>query len=108
NVLYYPDVLVSCHPRDIDKYFLTSPTLVVEVLSPSTAAIDRREKFLNYRQARTLEEYCLIAQEGYEVTMFRRSNRWRRGVLVKPDDVVEFGSISQTLSLAEIYSDVRW
>jgi Uma2 family endonuclease len=50
---YYPDVVVSCHPRDIEKYFLRSPTLVVEVLSPSTETIDRREKPITGRHRRS-------------------------------------------------------
>jgi Uma2 family endonuclease len=49
ELFYYPDIVVCCHPNSIEKYFLRSPTLVVEVLSPNTEAIDRREKHQNYR-----------------------------------------------------------
>jgi Uma2 family endonuclease len=108
DIFYYPDVLVSCHPSGIERYYLRSPTLVVEVLSPTTAATDQREKFLNYRQAQTLDEYCLIAQSARQVTLFRRVDNWRAVTVTALDAVVEFGSVAQTLSVAEIYADVRW
>ena len=60
-------------PRDgpVQRQFVQLPTLIVEVLSPSTETIDRREKKMNYLQVQTLEEYVLVAQERREVTLFR-------------------------------------
>jgi Uma2 family endonuclease len=103
---YYPDVVVSCHPRDIEKYFLRSPTLVVEVLSPSTETIDRREKHTHYRQAPTLEEYILVAQERREVTVFRRASGWQGEVFTGPEASVEFRSVKHAMTVAEIYDGV--
>jgi len=76
DVFYYPDVVVSCHPTGIERLFVRWPTLIFEVLSPSTENIDRREKKLNYQQMPTLEEYVVVAQERREVTVFRRANDW--------------------------------
>lgn len=103
---YYPDVVVSCHPESIESYFLRSPTLVVEVLSPSTEAIDRREKHTHYRQAPTLEEYVLVAQDRRELTIFRRATGWQGEVFTAADSLVEFHSVKQSLTLAEVYEDV--
>jgi Uma2 family endonuclease len=103
---YYPDVVVSCHPAGIEKYFLRSPTLVVEVLSESTETTDRREKHTNYRHARTLEEYVLVAQDRREVTIFRRATGWQGEIFTAPEAVVEFRSVQQSLTLAEIYETV--
>jgi Uma2 family endonuclease len=64
DIFYYPDVMVSCDRNDKERYYSRTPTLVFEVLSPSTETIDRREKHMNYRHAPTLEEYVLVAQES--------------------------------------------
>lgn len=106
DVFYYPDIVVSCHKNDIEKYFLRLPTLIVEVLSPSTETIDRREKKMNYLQVPTLQEYVLVAQERRELTIFRRSTGWVGEVFTAPESLVEFRSIQQAMTLAEIYEDV--
>ena len=106
ELFYYPDVVVSCHPAAIEKYFLRSPTLIVEVLSESTETIDRREKHTNYRQAPTLEEYVLVAQERREVTVFRRATGWQGEVFTDESAQVELRSVAHTLSVREIYEDV--
>lgn len=106
DIFYYPDVVVSCHPTSSEKYFLRFPTLVVEVLSPSTETTDRREKHANYRYAQTLEEYVLVSQERREVTIFRRATGWQSEQLTGPDAVAEFRSLNQSLTFAEIYEGV--
>ncbi len=103
---YYPDVVVSCHPRDIGQYFLGSPTLVVEVLSPTTETIDRREKHTHYRQAPMLEEYVLVAQDRREVTVFRRASGWQGEVFTTAEAQVEFRSVKHAMTIAEIYEGV--
>jgi Uma2 family endonuclease len=106
EILYYPDVSVACGPQDLGEVFLTDPRLIVEVLSPSTARIDRHEKALNYREIQTLEEYVLVAQHKLEVTVFRRSEDWRAQVMTLPDESAEFRSIELTLPLDRIYEGV--
>ena len=106
EIFYYPDVVVSCHPTGTERFFLRLPTLIVEVLSPSTENVDRREKKMNYQQTPTLEEYVIVAQERREVTVFRRADGWRPEVISAPESVVEFRSIKQTMTVAEIYEDV--
>jgi Uma2 family endonuclease len=76
NVYYYPDITVSCDPRDrisLDEHFINYPRLIVEILSPTTAAFDRGDKFADYRTLTTLEEYVLINQERMSVECFRRN-----------------------------------
>jgi len=103
EILYYPDVVVSCGPQELEKVFLTDPKLVVEVLSPSTERTDRREKALNYREVATVEEYVLIAQHKPEVTVFRRSEQWAPQVLTQLEAAAELRSVALTLSLDRIY-----
>jgi len=74
---YYPDLIVTCDKRDTDKRFVRHPKLIIEVLSPTTERVDKREKFLAYTTMKSLEEYVLVAQARREVTIFRRSKGWR-------------------------------
>lgn len=70
---YYPDVIVSCDSRDLNaRKFIQYPKLIVEVLSPSTEAKDRGEKFSYYRTIPTLQEYILIESEKIGVECYRR------------------------------------
>lgn len=103
---YYPDIVVSCHPTGVTPQFVLLPTLIVEVLSPSTESTDRREKKWNYLQMPTLEEYILVAQERREVTVFRRATGWQGEIYTAPEAVVEFRSVTQSTTVAEIYEDV--
>ena len=106
EIFYYPDVMVSCRPEENRSHFTTTPALVVEVLSPSTETIDRREKHQNTRHAATLEEYMLVAQDRREVTIFRRATGWQGEIYTAPEARVEFRSVSQAMTLAEIYEGV--
>jgi Uma2 family endonuclease len=76
---YYPDLLVTCDPRDReDKYVKRHYKLIVEVLSASTEAFDRGKKFEDYRRSTSLEEYVRVAQDRISVDVFRRnaSGKW--------------------------------
>lgn len=106
DLFYYPDVVVSCHPTGVERLFVRLPTVVIEVLSPSTENTDRREKKMSYQQIATLEEYAIVAQDRREVTVFRRANEWVAEVFTADDARVEFRSLGQGMTLAEIYEDV--
>lgn len=106
DIFYYPDVMVACQRVGVEHDYLRYPTLLVEVLSPSTENIDRREKLLNYPQISTVEEYVLVAQETREVTIHRRAEDWAPRLLTAPADVAEFRSIKLSLPLARIYEGV--
>lgn len=70
---YYPDIIVSCDTQDRNaRKFIQSPTLIVEVLSPSTEAKDRGEKFISYQTMSSLQEYVLIDSEKVAVECYRR------------------------------------
>jgi Uma2 family endonuclease len=110
DVFYMPDVMVACGPfteKILDGKYLTNPCVVVEVLSASTEAIDRREKAMNYRHLPSLEEYLLVAQRTMEVTVFRRSENWSPRVLTAPEDVFESRAVEVKMALAEIYTGAR-
>ncbi len=106
----YPDVVVVCGEpqfQDNEDDVLLNPTVVVEVLSPSTEAKDRGEKFLRYRQIASLTDYVLIAQNERRVEQFTKQSdgSWR---LVEMFDAgeVRLDSVGCTLTLADIYNKV--
>ncbi|MGL5195157.1 MAG: Uma2 family endonuclease [Chroococcales cyanobacterium] len=107
DIFYYPDVMVTCDAEDREKFHKTHPCLVVEVLSPSTETIDRREKRLNYQSLASLQEYVLVAQDQMQVEVYRRktSGNWEVEQL-GPSDSLELNSVGLTLTLAEIYDEV--
>ena len=107
GLFYYPDVVVTYNPQDRKRYFLTSPCLVVEILSPSTQATDKREKRINYQTIESLQEYVLVSQNEMKVEIYRRdnNNNWTVETLGKDDDLSLF-SVGLTLTMADIYEDV--
>jgi Uma2 family endonuclease len=110
DIFYLPDIMVACGPftdKILDGKYLTNPRVVVEVLSASTEAIDRREKVLNYRYLPSLEEYLVVAQRSLEVTVFRRSENWSPLVLTAAEDVFESRVVEVKISLADIYDGAR-
>ncbi len=106
EIVYYPDVMVACQRERWMKNKIRDPKLVVEILSPSTREIDRREKSLNYRRAASIEEYVIAAQDARELMIYRRKEHWRAELIAGPDAVAEFRSIGLSLPLERIYEDV--
>jgi Uma2 family endonuclease len=106
DLFYYPDVMVSCTREGVDTHYLQYPKLVIEVLSPSTESIDRREKFLSYKQVATVEEYVLASQNTAQITIYRRAENWTPQVLSGLDAVAVFQSIDLSLALRLIYERV--
>ena len=100
---YYPDLAVTCDGRDSDPRFVRYPKVLIEVLSPSTERVDRREKFFAYTTIESLEEYVLVAQPAQEVTVFRRGDAWRAEKSAGIEDVVTVNSLRLELPLAAIY-----
>ncbi len=104
----HPDVSVSCDERDQDqKEIIKYPCLVVEVLSPSTEAIDRGRKLALYRELLSVQEYVLVEPQFLWLEVFRRekSNLWTYHTF-GPDDVVTLTSIGVQFPLKKIYRNV--
>lgn len=110
DVSLYPDVIVTYDRRDKEPAADLAkhpPTLVVEVLTDSTAAYDYGRKFELYRSLKSLRAYALTAQDRGYVDLFRKA---QRGVLVlflrDQDDSIEFPNIPASLSVVTIHEDV--
>lgn len=106
---FYPDVLVTCDPRDrLTPNYVSHPLLVAEVISESTAGFDRGGKFAAYRKLESLQEYVLIDVAAQRIEVFRRDaeNHW---VLYDygPDDHVEFSSMGLRVPIEDLFEDTR-
>lgn len=113
----YPDVTVFCgDPAYVEGRTdtITNPTLLVEVLSPGTALLDRNDKLTDYTQIDSLQAYVLVAQDTAKVEVFQRheGGRWLYEYVTGLDAEIEVAVASADtplrLSLAEIYRRVRW
>lgn len=105
----YPDVVVVCGEpqfRDDQDDVLQNPVIIVEVLSPSTEAYDRGEKFLRYRQLDSLQEYLLVTQNEQRVEQFTKQSdgSWRMTETTEGSLTLE--SVGCTLSFDDIYNKV--
>lgn len=102
---FYPDVVVDCSIEKADGNMLTTPVLVVEVLSASTHKYDETTKFQIYASIPTLEEYVLVEQSSAKVEIQRRRNNWAIEKYFLGDSIT-FETIALTLAVEEIYDRV--
>ncbi|HEY9871564.1 MAG TPA: Uma2 family endonuclease [Candidatus Obscuribacterales bacterium] len=109
NSFYYPDVMVSCESYQAKAIFKQAPCLLIEVLSPSTIDIDRREKLLAYQNITSLNEYAIVYQEERRVELYkRRENEWTVTVHTGADSLVltPAPGLELNVSLDEVYEGV--
>lgn len=109
---FYPDVAVVCDkPRFEDNVFdtLLNPILIVEVLSPSTDAYDRGEKFAHYQELVSLREYILVSQDRIRIEHHRLTEtQWVGKTFDALEDVLKLNSIKCELPLQDIYTRVTF
>lgn len=110
NSYFYPDVSVVCEePRFEDDVFdtLLNPIVIVEVLSPSTEAYDRGDKFAHYRQLESLQEYILVSQNKVRIDHYvRHATQWILTDFQELEQHLPLTSIQCELPLQEIYENV--
>ena len=106
---YYPDVMVTCDPLDRElTHYKQHPCLIIEVLSTSTEAFDRGDKFADYQQIESLQEYVLVSQTRQRVDYFNRSSQ---GLWVLQSyylgDILQLTSINCSIPVIDIFEDVE-
>ena len=104
----YPDISATCDERDkATPQYITYPCLIIEVLSPSTEAYDRGNKFKMYRQNPSLQEYVLVSTDAVEIELFRKidGDNWKI-INDRAGDIVELKSVNLTVSIEQIYEDI--
>ncbi|MTJ06755.1 MULTISPECIES: Uma2 family endonuclease [unclassified Anabaena] len=110
DIFYYPDIMVTCDSRDTQfEYFKRYPSLIIEVLSPSTEALDRGDKFSDYQELDTLQEYVLVSQNRQRIDCFRRNTEGRWELYsYKGNQELELKSVNFSVHLTNVYEDVTF
>ncbi|MEH1963853.1 MAG: Uma2 family endonuclease [Nostoc sp.] len=109
NRFYYPDVMVTCDQRDQETpAYKRFPCLIVEVLSNSTEAFDRGDKFADYQTLETLQEYVLINTKRQRVECFRRNelDLWVLQSYTAEHKSFRLNSVDFEETMAALYEDV--
>ena len=107
----YPDLVIVCaKPQFADGAFdtLLNPTVIIEVVSESTEAYDRGQKFAHYRSLESLSEYLLISSERISADLFARKpdGNWRLDCRSRLEDSIELKPVGCHLLLADLYERV--
>ena len=113
NIGTYPDLVAFCAEHEFQdnrRDILLNPSLIVEVLSGSTEAYDRGDKFALYRQIPSLREYLLVSQHQVAVDLYTRGEdgRWILTDFSDLNDSIHLASVDCTLDLAEVYDKVEF
>jgi Uma2 family endonuclease len=108
----YPDVMVVCGPPDFvdsDLDTITNPTVIFEILSPTTEAYDRGKKFELYRKLDSLRDYILIAQDRIHLEHYTRQpgGKWTLQETSDHEQTIEIPSIGCGFKLAGAYENVK-
>ncbi|MGL5032221.1 MAG: Uma2 family endonuclease [Microcystaceae cyanobacterium] len=112
QVYTYPDVMVVSGDlllQEGRKDTIINPTLIIEVLSKSTASFDRDQKFNFYRSLVSFQEYLLVDQYGYSVQRYVKTGvkKWDFQEYDTPEEEVQFSTIPGAIALTEIYDKVE-
>jgi Uma2 family endonuclease len=105
---YYPDLAVYCPPFQSGERHRQNPCVVIEVLSPSTVGIDRREKLFAYRGIERLETYLIVHQDEFHVERHWRdeSGAWQQDEVID-DGTVPIRCLDTQIQLSEIYDGLE-
>ncbi|ADB38583.1 Uma2 family endonuclease [Spirosoma linguale] len=113
SLVAYPDIVVVCGPNQYHDEVhdtLTNPMLLVEVLSPGTAALDRGDKFALYRQIPTLAEYVVIDSQHIRAEVFRRNEQgfwFIASEASAPEHAINIDSIGLSIVMTDAYAETE-
>jgi Uma2 family endonuclease len=108
----YPDVMLTCHPTDIKAELLVKrPSLLVEVLSPSSEGYDLGFKWQSYQKISSLQVYMAVCQDKIGVHVYQRSNtegQWIYQCFYKIEEIITLTKLDFSLSLSDIYENIEF
>jgi Uma2 family endonuclease len=106
TAVMYPDVVVTCRPLAPDDDRVLEPTVVVEVLSPTTERHDRIAKWREYQRIGSLQHFVLIEQAERRAEVYSRTETgWALASIEPPNDAIALNAVGATLSLEAIYEN---
>ena len=111
NRFYYPDVMVTCETKDRENStYKQFPRLIIEVLSDSTEAFDRGDKFADYQSLPSLQEYVLINTKKARIECFRRTEEglWLLQFYELEDSQFKLTSVDFTSKISDVYEEVEF
>lgn len=108
----YPDVIAVCGEIELeDNVFdtLLNPTVIIEILSKSTAKYDKDKKMVLYQNLSTVQDYVLVAQDQYRIEHYQRrsQNQWLLTVLTEPEQILDLQSVDVKVLVQDIYDKVQ-
>jgi len=107
DTCYIADLVVTCDPPSPGDRLIERPVLIVEVLSPSTAAFDRQSKVADYRQIPSVREILLIDSTSVFGEILRRDGeRWITELAQGPDAVLSLATVPLSIAMAELYEGI--
>ena len=110
----YPDVTAICGERIFEDFYglrvLVNPSLIVEILSPSTQSFDVGDKFTYYKSIESFTEYLLIAQDKPHIVLYTKQSKevWLHREYNSLEDKIYLSSLDCEISVAEIYLDIEF
>jgi Uma2 family endonuclease len=111
NRFYYPDLLVTCDPKDREtSTYKRFPKLIIEILSDSTEAFDRGDKFNDYQTLDSLQEYVLVDSKQQRVETYQRdtAGRWLYQSHTPINQNIPLQSLDLNLDFIALYEDVEF
>ena len=107
DTFYVADIAVTCEPLRAEDRLIRNPVLIVEVLSPSTAATDRQIKIPDYRRIPSVQEILLIDSESAFAEVHRRDgDRWINEIIRGLEATLALNSVPLTISMSELYQGI--
>ncbi|MCF8244219.1 MAG: Uma2 family endonuclease [Saprospiraceae bacterium] len=110
GIYRYPDLAVAPESDDEDTHAITQPVMIVEVISSSTAGIDRGPKIREYCSMPTLQHYLILEQTQVAAELYSRQGNekeWRFTIFSGPEDVIELPALGVSFTLGELYQKVK-
>lgn len=104
---YYPDLVVACDSSEDDTHTLARPCLIVEVLSPTTALTDHREKKRAYLSLPSLRQYVLVDQDLAHIESLRRDGEGWQQELLSPGDSLRLECVDMDIDFQTIYAGIE-
>ena len=107
---FYPDLIITCNADDLKSHdFIEHPTVIIEVLSPSTEKYDRGDKFKYYRQIPSLQEYVLVDSKSISVEIYQRGEGkiWHYSAYTEGESIT-LSSIEFNCAVDVLYEDVSF
>jgi Uma2 family endonuclease len=108
NDYVYPDLSVTCHEEDRNNTnFINHPCLIIEILSPTTEAYDRGDKFTMYRRSPSLQDYVLVNADKIAIDIYQKDERGKWEILnYRLGDSIKLESIDLTFPIDQVYEEI--